>query len=71
MVPSFSEETTKIINQLESLKIPYLFLNIDCYNNKSYVMQDSYTAGYIATKLLHRQAQETSESKSSTQFVKE
>ncbi|MEP5255975.1 MAG: hypothetical protein ABJQ39_13010 [Winogradskyella arenosi] len=25
MVPSFSEETTKIINQLESLKIPYLF----------------------------------------------
>lgn len=63
MVPNLSEETTQIINQLETLKIPYLFLNIDIngYNNMSYVGQDSYTAGYIAAKLLHRQAQETSE----------
>ncbi len=63
MVPNFSEETTQIINQLESLKIPYLFLNIDIngFNNLAYVGQDSYTAGYIVGKLMYRNIQESSE----------
>ncbi|WP_339659304.1 substrate-binding domain-containing protein [uncultured Polaribacter sp.] len=55
MVPNFSEETEKIIAQLEELNIPYLFLNIDIkdFKNITYVGQDSYSAGYIAGKLMH------------------
>ncbi|WP_179375440.1 substrate-binding domain-containing protein [Winogradskyella wichelsiae] len=55
MVPNFSNETKQIINRLEALNIPYLFLNIDIegFNNMGYVGQDSCTAGYIAGKLLH------------------
>lgn len=55
MVPNFSKETKKIVSQLEALNIPYLFLNIDIkgFNNKAFVGQDSYTAGYIAGKLMH------------------
>lgn len=55
MVPNFSEETKKIVSKLESLNIPYLFLNIDIegFNNTAFVGQDSYTAGYIAGKLMH------------------
>ena len=55
MVPNFSNETSKIVDQLEILKIPYLFLNIDIngFNNLAYVGQDSYTAGYIAGKLMY------------------
>ena len=55
MVPNFSDETKQIINRLEALNIPYLFLNIDIegFNNMAYVGQDSYTAGYIAGKLMH------------------
>ncbi|PQJ72617.1 substrate-binding domain-containing protein [Polaribacter butkevichii] len=55
MVPNFSKETHTIVTQLETLNIPYLFLNIDIkgFNNIAYVGQDSYTAGYIAGKLMH------------------
>lgn len=55
MVPNFSDETQKIIAQLEELNIPYVFLNIDIkgFNNLAYVGQDSYSAGYIAGKLMH------------------
>ncbi|TXD50423.1 MULTISPECIES: substrate-binding domain-containing protein [unclassified Polaribacter] len=55
MVPNFSKETQLIVVQLEALNIPYLFLNIDIkgFNNMTYVGQDSYTAGYIAGKLMH------------------
>ncbi|SFD19458.1 LacI family DNA-binding transcriptional regulator [Algibacter pectinivorans] len=55
MVPNFSTETKKIVNQLESLNIPYLFVNIDIdgFNNIAFVGQDSYKAGYIAGKLMH------------------
>ncbi|XMO85409.1 substrate-binding domain-containing protein [Algibacter sp. AS12] len=55
MVPNFSAETKKIVNQLEALNIPYLFVNIDIdgFNNIGFVGQDSYNAGYIAGKLMH------------------
>lgn len=55
MVPNFSKETKQIVSELESLNIPYLFLNIDIdgFNNTLFVGQDSYTAGYIAGKLMH------------------
>jgi LacI family transcriptional regulator len=63
MVPNFSKETEKIVNQLETLNIPYLFLNIDIkgFNNLAYVGQDSYTAGYIAGKLMHFNIQKPSD----------
>jgi LacI family transcriptional regulator len=55
MVPSFLKETKQFVSELETLKIPYLFLNIDIegFNNTAFVGQDSYTAGYIAGKLMH------------------
>ncbi|MEW4925206.1 LacI family DNA-binding transcriptional regulator [Algibacter sp. 2305UL17-15] len=55
MVPNFSKETKQIVSRLETLKIPYLFLNIDIdgFNNNLYVGQDSYMAGYIAGKLMN------------------
>lgn len=54
MVPNFSKETQLIVDELEALDIPYIFLNIDIkgFNNIAYVGQDSYTAGYIAGKLM-------------------
>ena len=54
MVPNFSEETKKIVCKLEANNIPYLFLNIDLkgFKNISFVGQDSYTAGYVAGKLI-------------------
>lgn len=55
MVPSFYKETQQIVRDLEPLNIPYLFLNIDIngFNNIAYIGQDSYTAGYIAGKLMY------------------
>ena len=55
MVPNFSKETKLIVNKLESLNIPYLFLNIDIegFNNIAFIGQNSYMAGYIAGKLMH------------------
>ncbi|MHA7943644.1 substrate-binding domain-containing protein [Formosa sp. 3Alg 14/1] len=53
--PMFLNETKKITTQLETADIPYLFLNIDIegFNNLTYIGQDSYTSGYIAGKLMH------------------
>lgn len=55
VVPNFSEETKKIAHQLEEFKIPFLFLNIDIegFKNKVFVGQNSFTAGYIAGKLMN------------------
>ncbi|WP_298476131.1 LacI family DNA-binding transcriptional regulator [uncultured Maribacter sp.] len=55
MVPNFLKETKIIVSKLEALDIPYLFLNIniDGFNNKAFVGQDSYMAGYIAGKLMN------------------
>ncbi len=54
-VPMFLEETKQMVKQLENLNITYVFLNIDIegFNNKSYIGQDSYSAGYLAGKLMH------------------
>jgi LacI family transcriptional regulator len=62
MVPNFSKETKQIVALLENKNIPYLFLNIDIdgFNNMSFVGQDSYTAGYIAAKLVHSKNKENS-----------
>ncbi|WP_194766582.1 substrate-binding domain-containing protein [Tamlana sp. I1] len=53
--PMFLEETKKIVQQLDTVQIPYIFLNIDIegFNNLAYIGQDSYTSGYIAGKLMH------------------
>ncbi|MCL7765336.1 substrate-binding domain-containing protein [Polaribacter sp. Z014] len=63
MVPNFSKETQEIVDQLEAIDIPYLFLNIDIkgFKNMAYVGQDSYTAGYIAGKLMHFNIPQSSE----------
>jgi len=55
LVPTFKKETKQIIDQLERLKIPYLFFNIDLngFKNICFVGQDSFTAGYLAGKLMH------------------
>ena len=55
LVPNFFDETKKIVTELENNKVPYLFLNIDIdgFNNLSYIGQNSYTAGYVAGKLMH------------------
>lgn len=62
MVPNFSKETKKIVSKLETLNIPYLFLNIDIddFNKKAFVGQDSYMAGYIAGKLMNLSIQKPS-----------
>ena len=55
IVPIFLKETKQIVKQLEALNIPYIFLNIEIkgFNNFAFIGQDSYTAGYIAGKLMH------------------
>lgn len=55
LVPTFVKETKIIISRLESLNIPYLFFNIDLegFNNISFIGQDSYMGGYVAGKLMH------------------
>lgn len=55
LVPTFIKETKKIVNELEAQDIPYMFLNIDLdgFNNISFIGQNSYMAGYIAGKLMH------------------
>lgn len=55
-VPLFFKETNQIVGQLEKLDIKYMFLNVDTdtvNNNSIFIGQDSYTAGYIAGKLMH------------------
>ncbi|WP_299781551.1 substrate-binding domain-containing protein [uncultured Formosa sp.] len=63
IAPSFSEETRNIVAILDDKKIPYLFLNIEIegFNNLSFVGQDSFTAGYIAAKLMLSKTTESSE----------
>lgn len=54
-VPLFFKETNQIVSQLERSGIKYMFLNIDIdrFNKSIFIGQDSYTAGYIAGKLMH------------------
>ena len=55
IVPTFSKETKLIADRLDTLKIPYIFFNIDLegFNNISFIGQDSYMGGYVAGKLMH------------------
>ena len=54
-VPMFIEETKQMVQQMENETIDYLFLNVDVdgFRNKAFVGQNSYTAGYIAGKLMY------------------
>ncbi len=54
LAPIFASETKYIANQLESLNIEYMFINIDNdeFNNVSFIGQNSHTAGYVAGKLM-------------------
>ena len=49
------KETKEITDELEKKNIPYLFFNIDLngFNNISFIGQDSYLGGYVAGKLMH------------------
>jgi len=62
IVPNFFKETKKMISQLEVLEIPYVFLNIDIdtFDSIAFIGQDSYTAGFVAGKLMHLSLLETS-----------
>jgi len=55
IVPTFTKETKQIVDRLEKLEIPYLFFNIDLegFDNISFIGQDSYMGGYVAGKLMH------------------
>ena len=55
LVPTFLKETREIVKNLEQLEIPYFFINVDLegFNNTAFIGQDSYTAGYIAGKLMY------------------
>ena len=55
IVPNFVNETKQIVKQLEKNNIPYIFFNIDLdgFNNISFIGQDSHTGGYVAAKLMH------------------
>ena len=54
LTPNFLKETKQIVQKLESINIPYLFLNVDIegFKNIAFVGQDSYMAGYIAGKFM-------------------
>ena len=55
ITPLFLNETKIMIALLEEKKIPYLFLNIEMngFNNISFIGQDSYKGGYLSGKLMH------------------
>ena len=55
LVPAFKEATKGILKKIEAAKIPYFLLNINLngYNNLSYIGENSYKSGYLAGKLLH------------------
>lgn len=54
VVPNFIKETKELVDQLDKIKIPYLFFNIDIdgFDNISFIGQDSYLGGYVAGKLM-------------------
>lgn len=55
IVPTFTKETKQIVDRLDNLEIPYLFFNIDLegFDNISFIGQDSYMGGYVAGKMMH------------------
>ncbi|UMB55177.1 substrate-binding domain-containing protein [Lutibacter sp. A64] len=55
LTPLFFNETKKMVNILDEKKIPYIFLNIEMngFNNISFIGQNSYKSGYLSGKLMH------------------
>lgn len=55
LVPTFINETKQVVSRLEQKGIPYAFLNIDVegFNNITFIGQDSYKSGYLAGKLMY------------------
>lgn len=53
LVPHFTKETIARKDQINQLKIPYLFVNVDLegFDNISFIGQNSYKSGYLAGKL--------------------
>jgi LacI family transcriptional regulator len=54
--PVFRKETLDFVRELDTLKIPYVFIdsNIEGLNNISYLGQNSFQSGYLAAKILHK-----------------
>lgn len=54
LAPIFNKETKSITDQLDTLDIPYMFINInrEGFNNISFIGPDSHMAGYVAGKLM-------------------
>ncbi|MDP2060543.1 MAG: substrate-binding domain-containing protein [Flavobacteriaceae bacterium] len=55
IVPTFQKETKQLTIELEKRTIPYIFINIDLegFNNLSFIGQDAYLSGRLAAKLMH------------------
>lgn len=55
LVPIFSKQTSFFVDNLESLSIPYLFLNLDLegFKNISFIGPDAFKSGLLAGKLMH------------------
>ena len=55
LTPLFLNETKIIVNILDENQIPYIFLNIEMngFNNLSFIGQNSYKGGYLSGKLMH------------------
>ena len=55
LTPLFLNETEIMVGLLEEKEIPYIFLNIEMngFNNISFIGQDSYKGGYLSGKLMH------------------
>ncbi len=55
LVPAFNNKTKGIFKKLDKSKIPYFFININLngFNNLSFIGQHSFKSGYLAAKLLH------------------
>ncbi|MFD1294687.1 substrate-binding domain-containing protein [Lutibacter holmesii] len=55
LTPLFLNETKIMVAELDKKKIPYIFLNIEMqgFNNLSFIGQDSYKGGYLSGKLMH------------------
>ncbi|GAA3638332.1 substrate-binding domain-containing protein [Flavivirga jejuensis] len=53
--PLFGAETKLLAKELDAKNIPYIFLNVNLegFNNISFIGQDSYMSGVLSGKLMH------------------
>lgn len=61
--PLFGTETKFLVKELDENDIPYLFLNVNLegFNNISFIGQDAYMSGFLAGKLMHLSIKDHSE----------